>query len=103
MIEIEPSQKYAALQRVISSSEFAKAERLKAFLTYIVEQEIAGRKDKIVGKTILADVYNNGSRSTADSATVVRVDANRMRQRLENYYNGEGKNDPVRVSVNKGG
>ena len=96
-------QKRAALQRIVESSEFAGAERLKAFLTYIVEQEISGNKDKIIGKTILADVYNNGLRSDVDTATVVRVDASRMRQRLSAYYNGEGLEDPVRLSVDKGG
>ena len=102
-MQFDSSQKRAALRRIVESSEFAGAERLKAFLTYIVEQEIAGNKGKIVGKTILSDVYNNGLRSDVDSATVVRVDASRMRQRLFAYYNGEGREDPVRLSVEKGG
>lgn len=103
MTEIDAAQKRAALQRIVRSAEFNGAERLKAFLTYIVEQEIAGNKNKIIGKTILADVYNNGLRSDADTATVVRVDASRMRQRLDAYYNEEGKRDSVRISVDKGG
>ena len=101
--EIDAVQKRAALKRLLESEEFASAQRLKAFMTYIVEQEIAGNENKIIGKTILADVYNNDARSDVDTATVVRVDASRMRQRLESYYNTEGKNDPVRLSVDKGG
>lgn len=101
--EIDAAQKRAALKRLLESEEFASAQRLKAFMSYIVEPEIAGNENKIIGKTILADVYNNDARSDVDTATVVHVDANRMRQRLESYYNTERKNDPVHLSVDKGG
>lgn len=100
---VSASEKRAALQRILDSDEFDGAVRLRSFLSYIVDKEIDGQRDKIIGKTILADVYKDGTNRASDNATVVRVDANRMRQRLESYYNKEGKDDPVRVSVDKGG
>ena len=93
----------AALERVLASSEFAGAERLRAFLDYVVAQDLAGRADKILGKTILEDVYRKGPALDGTSETVVRVDATRLRQRLEIYYGNEGRDDPVRIHIDKGG
>ncbi len=92
-----------ALDRVVSSKAFAGADRLKEFLRYIVQESIAGRGDKIRGKNIAQDVYGRKSQKDISTANVVRVDAGRLRRRLEVYYSDEGAKDPLRIQVAKGG
>ncbi len=101
--EIENDDKLMASQRVLESAEFTNAERLKDFLSYVVEQDVAGQTSAILGKTILEDVYHKDLAKGSNSENVVRVDASRLRQRLELYYATEGKNDDVRIYIDKGG
>lgn len=92
-----------ALLRVLGSDLFAQTLRLKNFLTYIVEETLAGRSELIRGKTIAIDVYQRDPSINGYSENFVRVDARRLRRRLVEYYATEGKTDPVQISVNKGG
>jgi len=92
-----------ALARILASDRFVRAERLKDFLTYIVEETLAGRGELIRGKTIAMDVYGRDPSSSGRSENVVRVDARRLRRSLVDYYAGEGKNDAVRICVDSGG
>ena len=64
------------LARILASPAFAKSERLRDFLTYIVEESLAGRGELIVGKTIAEDVYGRTPEDGSDN--IVRVDARRL-------------------------
>jgi tetratricopeptide (TPR) repeat protein len=92
-----------ALSRVLASDIFVRADRLQNFLTYIVEETLAGRGDLIRGKTIAMDVHGRDLTTNGQSENVVRVDARRLRRSLAEYYTTEGKDDPVRIWVDSGG
>ena len=102
-MELSRSDISQALHRVLASSEFSEADRLKAFLTYVVQEHLEGRSQRILGKTILEDVYNKTPGASDSSESVVRVDASRLRRRLDLYYASEGASDAVRIHVDKGG
>lgn len=101
--EFSPSDVRRALRRLCSSDLFEPLERLKTFLTYIVEEELNGRGEAIRGKTIAQDVYGRDPVEEGDSDNVVRVDARRLRQLLDHYYETVGSSDPVRIHVDTGG
>lgn len=92
-----------ALTAVCESDLFAPLERLRAFLTYIVTEELEGRGELIRGKTIAQDVYDRAPNDGSDADNVVRVDARRLRQNLDHYYETAGQSDPVRIFVDMGG
>lgn len=92
-----------ALDRVLASKEFSGADRLRAFLSYVVTESVEGRGDKILGKRIAQDVYERRSQEDIATANVVRVDAGRLRRRLSAYYSDEGAADPLRIEIAKGG
>ncbi|WP_428525674.1 tetratricopeptide repeat protein [Roseibium sp.] len=100
---VSTTDKLAALERVLASSSFDNSERLKSFLTYVVKQEIDDSDTAIRGKQILKDVYAKDVEAERNSEAVVRVDATRLRQKLEVYYSTDGEGDPVRIQINKGG
>ncbi|PRY23549.1 hypothetical protein CLV78_10438 [Aliiruegeria haliotis] len=89
------------LDRILRSAAFANADRLKAFLSYVVEESLAGRGHRVAGKTIAHDIY--GRAPDDGSASIVRVDAGRLRRKLSEYYEGEGAGDPVRIHIDSGG
>ena len=71
-----------ALGRVLASEGFAASPRLQQFLTYVVEETIAGRGQSIRGKTIAADVYGRDL-GEAGAQNIVRVEARRLRRLLD--------------------
>ena len=108
MTEISPAeptelQIQVALQGVAESKTFAVANRLKSFLRYIVEETLAGRGPNIRAKLIASDVYGRRPEDGVEQEAIVRVDAGRLRRRLDVYYSDEGKNDRVRIHVLSGG
>jgi len=91
-----------ALAKVLASITFAEVFRLKKFLEYVVSETIAGRGDRLKGFVIACEVFGKEDPSDAQTTTVVRVEAGRLRRRLKDYYESEGRNDPVRISIPKG-
>lgn len=102
-IQIPDDDKRAALARLLDDEHLDGADRLRGFLTYVVDEELAGRGADIRGKTIAQDVYGRDTSEGTDPENVVRVDARRLRQFLELYYEGVGKTDPVRLHMDSGG
>ena len=101
--EASPDEIRAALVSVVSSEAFRGARRLQDLLTYVVEEYSAGRGDKIRAKLISEDVYKRPPNSGADGDNVVRVDAGRLRRRLDQYYLDAGRDDPLRIYIDAGG
>ncbi len=76
---------------------------MQAFLSYVVRESQAGRGKDIRGKTIAQDVYGRTAATDGDPDNVVRVDARRLRRCLAEYYESEGRNDPLRIHIDSGG
>ncbi|WP_282152794.1 tetratricopeptide repeat protein [Ruegeria atlantica] len=101
--DIKDIDKSNALEAVCKSELFSHLDRLCVFLKYIVTEELEGRGELIMGKTIAQDVYDRDPTEEGDANNVVRVDARRLRQNLEHYYDTAGTADPVRIFVDTGG
>ncbi len=92
----------SALRRVTSQAPFAQSHRLSKFLSYIVEETLAGRSEKIGGYAVGLDVFEKPEDFDPRIDTNVRVEASRMRRRLGDYYRDAGVEDPVEIIVPKG-
>lgn len=91
-----------ALSRIVSSRTFENSDRLIEFLAYIVAESLSGREKSIRGKTIAEDVFGRDP-TEPDSDNVVRVEARRLRRKLDEYYREEASDEPVRIVVATGG
>jgi TolB-like protein/Tfp pilus assembly protein PilF len=90
------------VDRVVRSRTIGKAERLGRFLRFVVDQELEGRRDDLKEYLIAAEVFGRPDYDPAiDSA--VRVEASKLRSKLEQYYRTEGLADPIRIEIPKGG
>ncbi|RMF01201.1 MAG: hypothetical protein D6773_10400, partial [Alphaproteobacteria bacterium] len=76
---------------------------MSRFLTYVVNEQLAGRGDAIKGYTLGLEVFDRGSEFNPELDSVVRVEAVRLRRALRSYYLTEGKDDPVIIDIPKGG
>ena len=91
------------LQKILGSDPFLRSERLTSFLTFVVEETLHGRQSEL--KEYRVGIMVCGRRESYDTRTdpVVRVEARRLRSAIEMYYAQEGSNDPILISLPKGG
>lgn len=90
------------IAKILSSPLFAKAERQHRFLSYIMAETLEGRAEKLKGYTIGVEVFDRESSFDPAIDAIVRVEAARLRTKLREYYDGEGRTDPVRFELPKG-
>jgi adenylate cyclase len=93
----------AALERILRSSCFEHAGRASDFLRFVVDRTLAGEGERLKGYTIGVEVFGRAPDFDAQSDPLVRVEALRLRQRLTEYYAGDGATDPVKLDLPRGG
>src|SRR5512138_3831696 len=93
----------AALNRVLGSEVFEAAGRAREFLTFIVHETLAGRGDRLKGYSIAVQVFERPADFDAQTDPLVRVEAGRLRRRLAEYYQSQGRDDAVRIELPRGG
>ena len=92
----------AQLGTILGSADFAQSGRINAFLSFVVEETLAGRSDRLKEYTIATQVFDRDESFDPQTNTIVRVEAGRLRRRLERYYLTDGQGDPVRIDLPKG-
>lgn len=92
----------AQLARVVASDSFKGAQRSTDFLEFVVAESLAGRADRLGGYTIGVEVFGRADDFDPQTDPIVRVEAGRLRRRLERHYLVSAT-DRVLIEVPKGG
>ena len=90
------------LDRILQSGPFQQSRRRQRFLEYIVGEMLAGRGDQIKGYNIAVEVLGRSEGFNGGVDPIVRVEAARLRDRLREYYEADGRDDPIRIELPKG-
>jgi serine/threonine-protein kinase len=90
------------LARILASRGFAHAERLSRFLRFVVDQTVEGRGDELKEYLLGLEVFGRGESFDPRIDTVVRVEAHRLRAKLKEYYENEGRDDALLIDLPKG-
>ena len=90
----------AQLERILTSDIFSRSQQLRRFLSFIVEQQLAGQSHAIKESVLAHELYGKGTDFDSGNDPVVRVDARRLRDKLREYY--VGRPDPLVISLPKG-
>lgn len=88
-----------ALGRLLSWPEIARSAQLAKFLEYIVGRTLAGDSQSIKAYSIAVDVLGRPANFDPQTDPIVRVQARRLRNLLEQYYQGPGALDEVRIGL----
>ena len=91
------------LNRVLKSEDFPATQRNRHFLSYVVENELAGRPEEITTFLLGTRVFNRGENFDPNKDPIVRIEAGKIRRDLETYYLKAGRCNPLRISLPKGG
>lgn len=101
-MELGKEQKLEQLERVLHSRTLQNSESLKAFLRFVVEKTVADADVLLKEYTIATEVFGRNGDYDPRIDSVVRVQAGRLRTKLQEYYTTEGKADPVIIDLPKG-
>jgi TolB-like protein len=100
--QISPREIRDQMNRILNSSEFRATARRKAFLDYILEEYIAGHRERLKGFTIAVAVFGRDAKFDPQLDPIVRLEAGRLRRDLEHYYLTAGHSDPIIIDLPKG-
>jgi len=93
----------AELDRILESPHFDASERNRHFLTYVVEETLAGRTGRIKAYTIATEVFGRDPKFDPQLDSIVRIEAGRLRRSLERYYLTDGRTSHLRIDIPRGG
>lgn len=92
----------AALDRIVASPGLKNSPQLAHFLTFVVDETLAGRGDRIKAYSIAADAFGRDADFDPQNDPIVRVEASRLRRALGHYYTNGGAGDPVVIDLPRG-
>lgn len=107
-VEVDPENSIpasdirAALQEILRSEAFGNSKRCCDFLSYVVEQAVAGARHELKERTIAVAVFGRNPSYDSHEDAVVRITATEVRKRLGQYYASPRK-ATIRVSLPRGG
>jgi len=92
----------AQLKRILISPTFMTGKKVSQFLRYVVEQARNDQLGIIKQYTIAVEALGYGADFDPATNPTVRIVARRLRRALDEYYQGKGIEDPIRIDIPKG-
>lgn len=92
----------AQLDLIMRSRAFIQSHRIRRFLQFVVEESLLGQPHRLKEYLIGLEVFDRREAFDPRVDSIVRVEARRLRYKLEEYYRIEGREDSVRIVLRKG-
>jgi tetratricopeptide (TPR) repeat protein len=99
---LSPEAVRAQLERILNSKAFARSPRISRFLTFVVGETLEGQESKLKEYLLGVEVFGRQDSFDPRIDSIVRVEARRLRYKLEKYYETEGRNDTLHIQFRKG-
>ena len=84
------------------TARFATAPQLTRLLTQLVESALSGAAREVKEYTLGVELFGRGASFDPKLDNIVRSHAHRLRQRLDDYFDGPGRADPIVIEIPKG-
>jgi len=89
-------------QRIVASKSFAKSSLLSRFLLYVCDRTLNGKTEEISEQQIGVHVFGRRPQYNPAEDNIVRNYARQLRQRLDAYFEEEGKSEDLRLTIPRG-
>jgi adenylate cyclase len=90
------------LRQLLGREGFSASERNRRFLSYVVQETLEGRADRIKAYSIALAAFDRTGDFDPLTDPIVRIEAGRLRRSLEHYYLTAGQADRIRIDIPKG-
>lgn len=98
-----PSQEGERNELDSVAAALSKSSRLLRLVRYIGDKYFQGELDKLHEYSIATEVFGRSKTTfNASEDAIVRVEAHRLRKRLKEFYENEGKDHPIQLSIPPG-
>jgi TolB-like protein len=91
------------LEKILRSAALSRSRRLSSFLRFAVEQTLAGHQAALKEYLVGVEVFGKTESFDPRIDSIVRVEARRLRLKLDLYYRTDGAEDPIVIQFPKGG
>src|ERR1700691_3720779 len=92
----------AELDLILRSRAFIQSHRIRRFLQFVVEESLLGQPHRLKEYLIGLEVFDRREAFDPRVDSIVRVEARRLRYKLDEYYRLEGREDAIRIVLRKG-
>src|SRR3984957_5231558 len=92
----------AELEAVFASGIFSRAPGLAHMLRYVCTKYFEGQSDQVKEYNIAVEALGRPADFDQKRDSIVRVEAHRLRRRLNEYYEGEGASHRIRIVLPSG-
>jgi hypothetical protein len=90
-------------QRVLQSVAFRNASTLQQLLQFLTSRALDNSPPELLKEyTIGVEGFGRPPDFDPKTDTIVRVQIHRLRQKLKEYYDSEGRHDPILIEIPKG-
>jgi len=107
MTKVEPAlqadARWQLIERITTSPPFQKSARLKDLLCFLAERTLQGQTQDLSEHNIGSAVFGKAPDYSVVEDSSVRVHVRQLRLKLHEYFDGEGRGEPVIVEIPKGG
>jgi hypothetical protein len=100
--DLAGDERWQLVQRIVSSSPFQKTTRLRDLLRFITEQTIHGKAHELTEQHIGNALFHKPSDYSPLEDSSVRVHVRQLRLKLHEYFNEEGRHEPLILDIPKG-
>jgi hypothetical protein len=101
--QLEDDPRWQVARRLTASRRFVRSRFLTSFILYICEKHLLGQTSEINEQKIGEQVFLRPQGYNPGDDNIVRNYARLLRQRLEEYFAGEGIDERIRIVVPRGG
>ena len=95
-------ERWQLVHRITSSPPFQKSTRLRDLLEYITERTLHGHSQELTEQHIGNALFHKPSGYSSLEDSSVRVHARQLRLKLHEYFDEEGRSEPLILSIPKG-
>ncbi|MGH9719737.1 MAG: hypothetical protein ACRD8O_05960, partial [Bryobacteraceae bacterium] len=96
---VTPAEVSTQLDRILQSPAFQRSERLQRFLRFVCESTLKGEGHLLHEYLIGSEVFGRGPEYSPHEDGIVRRQAHALRRKLQEYYEKDGADDPVRIDL----
>ena len=101
--EVSSGDVRAHVEKILASKEFLHTDSLRRFLSYSVEKALDGDPGSLKESLLGPQLFGRGGAFDPRIDPIVRVQAGKLRSRLQRYYDEEGREDSLVIDFPKGG
>lgn len=100
-VEIQAAVR-AELEMMLKAPYFAQSHRCKDFLSYVVLQALSGNANRLKERTIGISVFGRATDYDTGDDSIVRVTANDVRKRIDQFYRESRVAHTMQIELPKG-